>query len=93
MVIAEAMAVGVPVVATRTGGVPSLVADGETGWLVHVGDVAALADRLVRILGDDASTQSMGRAASVVAADRFEPAAVATRMHDVYVAALAGARA
>jgi glycosyltransferase involved in cell wall biosynthesis len=93
MVIAEAMAVGVPVVATRTGGIPSLVADGETGWLVDVGDVAALADRLVRVLGDDNRTQSMARAARIVAADRFEPAAVATRMHDVYLAALAGARA
>ena len=93
MVIAEAMAAGVPVVATRVGGVPSLVTDGETGWLVDLGDVAALADRLVRTLDDDARTQSLASAARVVAADRFEPTAVATRMHAVYLAALAGTRA
>jgi glycosyltransferase involved in cell wall biosynthesis len=93
MVISEAMAVGVPVVATRTGGIPALVADGETGSLVGVGDVAALADRLVRILRDDTSARAMAGAARIVAAERFEPAAVATRMHDVYLSALAGNRA
>ena len=93
MVIGEAMAVGVPVVATRVGGIPALVADGKTGWLVDVGDVAAIGDRLARTLGDDTSTRSMAAAARTVAVARFEPAVVAARMRDVYVAALAGSSA
>src|SRR5262249_8887118 len=53
MVIGEAMAVGKPVVATRVGGVPYLIDDGQTGFVVDVGDVDTLADRILTILSDD----------------------------------------
>jgi glycogen synthase len=46
LVTLEAMAHGLPVVATRAGGIPDKVVEGETGHLVEPGDVAALADRL-----------------------------------------------
>jgi glycosyltransferase involved in cell wall biosynthesis len=92
MVIGEAMAAGIPVVATSTGGIPSLVAEGETGWLVSVGDVTALAERIAQTLRDDALRRSLAAAAHDVAVARFEPAAVAFRMRDVYLSALAGAR-
>jgi len=49
----EAMACGVPVVASRVGGVPEVVADGETGLLAPVGDVAAMAEHATRLLGDE----------------------------------------
>ncbi len=53
-VICEAMLAGRSVVATRVGGIPEIVADGETGFVIDSGDVGALADRLRRILGDGA---------------------------------------
>jgi glycosyltransferase involved in cell wall biosynthesis len=60
--VLEAMAMGVPVVATDVGGVPELIMHGETGLLVPAGDPAALARAVVSALGDrDASAR---RAAS-----------------------------
>lgn len=52
IVVKEASASSVPVVATRHGGIPEIVDDGITGYLVDEGDVGALADRLVTLLGD-----------------------------------------
>ena len=60
--ILEAMASGLPVVASRVGGNPELVEAGQTGVLVPAGDVAALADALVGMAGDPACAQAMGRA-------------------------------
>jgi glycosyltransferase involved in cell wall biosynthesis len=57
----EALAAGVPVVATRVGGTPAVVDDGETGFLVAVGDVTAMADRLVELAGDPQRRVEMGR--------------------------------
>ena len=51
--IMDAHAMGIPVVATRTGGVPDLVIDGETGLLVPPEEPAALADAIVRMIGDE----------------------------------------
>lgn len=52
LAVAEAMAAGAPIVATRVGGVPELVVDGRTGLLVPVGDDRAMAEAITRILGD-----------------------------------------
>jgi len=75
----EAMAAGVPVVATRTGGTQEYVADGETGLLVQPGDSKALADALIRLLGDDRLRKKMGqagvrRARALFSADRMAQA-------------------
>jgi glycosyltransferase involved in cell wall biosynthesis len=51
--IMDAHAMGIPVVATRTGGVPDLVIDGETGLLVPPRDPGALADAIERMVGDE----------------------------------------
>lgn len=59
----EAMAAGLPVVASRVGGLPEVVADGATGLLVPPGDPAALAAPLVRLLTDADLRASMGAAA------------------------------
>jgi colanic acid/amylovoran biosynthesis glycosyltransferase len=58
-VLAEAMAVGVPVVGSRIGGVPELIEDGESGLLVPERDATALADALERIWEDRAFAQRM----------------------------------
>ena len=83
MVIAEGMASALPVVATRVGGVPYLVDDGRTGFLVHVGDVDALAQRISELLSD-AETRSGFAAASRLRAEQFRAAAVAARVRSVY---------
>lgn len=62
-VYVEAMACGCPVVASRTGGAPEAVVDGETGFLVPPDDVEATAAALDRILGDAALRRRMAGAA------------------------------
>jgi glycosyltransferase involved in cell wall biosynthesis len=58
----EAMVRGVPVVATRVGGIPEIVEDGKTGVLVEDGDASALADGLIRLLADEELRLAMGEA-------------------------------
>jgi glycosyltransferase involved in cell wall biosynthesis len=68
-VVAEAMACGVPVIATREGGPAEIVEDGATGWLVPPRDTAALARQLVHALAADTAT--MRRAAREAAERRL----------------------
>jgi glycogen(starch) synthase len=62
-VLIEAMAAGLPVVATRVGGIPEVVADGETGLLVPPGDAPALAAAVDRLLADPALAKRLGASA------------------------------
>ena len=57
----EALAAGRPVVATRVGGVPDVVRDGEDGFLVEAGDTDELADRLEQLARDPALRERMGK--------------------------------
>ena len=57
----EALAAGRPVVATRVGGVPDVVREGEDGFLVESGDTDELADRLVRLARDPRLRAQMGK--------------------------------
>lgn len=69
--VVEAMFAGLPVVATAAGGVPEVVTDGATGWLVPVGDARALAGALSRATSDRAEATRRAYAAGVTAHDRF----------------------
>jgi glycosyltransferase involved in cell wall biosynthesis len=69
--ILEALACGVPVVATAVGGIPEQIIEGETGFLVPAGDAPALAERLVRLMQSPELMRAMAAAASRDAADRF----------------------
>jgi glycosyltransferase involved in cell wall biosynthesis len=91
MVVGEAMAAGVPVVATRVGGVPFLVDDGVTGHLVDVGDVEALARRVGEILSDPERATALGGAGRATAEVRFRADAVAARVRTVYAEILGAA--
>jgi len=64
----EAMASGRPVIASRTGGLPDLVVDGETGILVPPGDTEALRGAMWRVVEDPGLAEQMGRAAKARAA-------------------------
>lgn len=61
-VLIEAMAAGKPIVASRAGGVPEIVLDGETGLLVAPGDPQALADAVAGLLGDRATAERLSAA-------------------------------
>lgn len=63
IVFLEALAHGLPVVATRVGALPELVSEGKTGYLVEVGDVDALTSRLTALLDDPEACRRFGAAA------------------------------
>ncbi len=70
-VILEAMAAGKPVVASRVGGIPEMVVDGETGFLVTPGDSRELAERILAILADRERAAEFGRAGRRRVEQRF----------------------
>jgi glycosyltransferase involved in cell wall biosynthesis len=63
LVIPEAMAHGVPVIASRIGGLPELVEDGVTGLLFSPGEAGELADRIATLAHDPALCRRLGEAA------------------------------
>ena len=77
--IAEAMAHGKPVLATRVGGIPEIVADGITGYLVNAGDREAIAARMLQLASDDLLRRRMGIAGRAVVHSRFDLAGTVAR--------------
>lgn len=75
VIVLEALAAGVPVVATAAGGTPEILDNGVNGFLVPVGKPAALASRIAELLGDDALRQRMGQAGRKRVAEQFTFAA------------------
>lgn len=61
-VIMEAMATGLPVVSTRIGGIPEMVIDNETGFLMRTDDPVALADAIEKVINDRSLGQKLGQA-------------------------------
>lgn len=84
MSILEAMACGVPVIATAIGGIPEAIEDGVEGYLLAPGDVAGLAERIERLLSDDALAQRMGAAGRRKVERQFATAAVMPRLEKMY---------
>jgi glycosyltransferase involved in cell wall biosynthesis len=82
-VVLEAMAAGLPVVATRVGGVPELVVPGRTGWLVDPGDPPGLAAALSRVLADPDGRRALGREGRARACREFSLEAMAHRYESV----------
>jgi N-acetyl-alpha-D-glucosaminyl L-malate synthase BshA len=67
----EALACGVPVVASAVGGLPEVIPEGHVGFLRPLGDVVAMADAVTRLLDDPALRQEMGAAARRLAETRY----------------------
>jgi glycosyltransferase involved in cell wall biosynthesis len=88
MCLLEAMAAGIPVVATRVGGIPNVVTTGVTGILVEAEDVKELADALLFLLEDSELAQSMARQARVHVARHFSAEAMAEHYANLYHEAL-----
>jgi glycosyltransferase involved in cell wall biosynthesis len=87
--IVEAMALGVPVVGARVGGIPAVIVDGECGRLVEGGNAAALAGALIELAVDERLRTKLGEAATE-RAEAFSTEVSAARLLAVY-ASLAGA--
>ncbi|HEX9669385.1 MAG TPA: glycosyltransferase, partial [Thermoanaerobaculia bacterium] len=85
----EAMASGLPVVASGISGIPLAVEDGRTGLLVPEGDAGALAAALLRLLADPAARWAMGKAGRRKAERELTWGAVAARYRAAYLGALA----
>jgi glycosyltransferase involved in cell wall biosynthesis len=80
LAIMEAMACGLPVVATRVGGVPDMVQHGRTGWLVAPGDFEDIARCLALLLSDEEARSGMGAAARRHALSQWQLEACVTRL-------------
>lgn len=83
MAVIEAMAAGKPVVATRVGGVPELVEDGDSGYTVALGDVDGMASHILELLESVALRQRLGQRARQLA-QRFRLEVVASQYRQLY---------
>ncbi|HMB47181.1 MAG TPA: glycosyltransferase family 4 protein [Afifellaceae bacterium] len=89
LVLLEAQAAGLPVIAGRTGGVPDIVADGETGLLTPEGDDAGFALALSELLDDPDRRIRMGKAAAQKAENEHDLQSAQSRLQAIIEAALA----
>jgi glycosyltransferase involved in cell wall biosynthesis len=86
--ILEAMAMGKPVVATNVGGIPEVVEEGQTGFLVPARDPKAMAERVLSLCRDSVLRLRMGRAARARVENNFTVQAVTARLEGIYVRSL-----
>jgi glycosyltransferase involved in cell wall biosynthesis len=93
LVILEAMATGLPVVASAVGGIPDVVEEGVTGMLVPSGDAEALRGRLTVLSGDRARAARLGASAREVARRRYSLDTMAESYMALYRQVLATSRA
>ena len=87
----EAMACEVPVIASRVGGIPEVVNDGETGFLSEVGDVDKMGRDAVRLLADTELRRTMGTRARELALERYRTDIVIPQYIEFYESVLARA--
>jgi N-acetyl-alpha-D-glucosaminyl L-malate synthase BshA len=91
LVALEAMASGVPVIASNAGGLPEVVDSGETGFLAPVGDVEAMAEGAIHILRDAETWRRFSAAARTSATERYGVASIIPQYERYYERILAGA--
>ncbi|MDQ2867605.1 MAG: glycosyltransferase [Verrucomicrobiota bacterium] len=89
----EAMASGLPVFATRHGGIPEAIIDGESGRLVAEGDDRMLADALIVAAQAPETLRAMGKRASETVARDFGQAEQTRRLEEIYLREIASSRA
>jgi len=88
LVALEAMSCGVPVLATRVGGMPEVIADGENGFLFDPGDVAGMSALAVALAQDPARRARVAQAARATACERFDIDRAVDRYIELYAALL-----
>ncbi len=80
----EAMAAGVPVAATAVGGVPDVVVDGETGYLVKAGDVEGMAEAVIDLLRNPEKAREMGQEGREAAYPKFAVQTLIANVEGLY---------
>lgn len=84
MAIAEAMAAGIPVIASNRCGMPYMIKEGQTGFLIDPESTEQIVQRLTQLVGSQQLCQQMGQAGHQTAMERFHPHVVALRTKAVY---------
>ncbi|MEO0841023.1 MAG: glycosyltransferase, partial [Cyanobacteria bacterium J06643_5] len=84
-VLKEAMAMGIPVLSTLHGGIPELVEDGVSGYLVPERDVDALSQHLGDLLSDTQSWEAMGKAGRAFVEQHYEINSLNDRLVELYL--------
>lgn len=82
--ILEAMACGAPCVASRVGGIPDIITDGENGFLVEPGDPSAIASRISNLLENETLRKEMGRQGRRTVLEKFSWESKAQELLDIY---------
>jgi len=82
--VLEAMACGLPVVASNVGGVPETVSNGETGFLVSPGDAAGFAEKILQLLNDPTHARQMGEAGRRKVVEQFSCERLVENMQALY---------
>jgi L-malate glycosyltransferase len=90
LVALEAMACEVPVIATRVGGLPEVVLEGETGFLFEVGDVQGMAEAAVRVLNDTQERERIGRRGREIALANFTTEKIIPQYEALYESVVSG---
>lgn len=88
IIYVEAMSWGKPVIGCQIGGIPEVFSDGETGILIEPGDDRALAEAILRILGDSNLRARMGHNARDLAESKFSASAMAINTVEIYKSAI-----
>jgi glycosyltransferase involved in cell wall biosynthesis len=92
MAVLEAMAAGLPVVATRVGGIPDAIDHGRDGLLIPPHDPVAIADRLCELLADSARRRELGAAARTRAQEAFSAPVIVPRVEELWATAVPSAK-
>ncbi len=92
-VLLEAMAMGLPTISTRVGGIPEIIDDGETGWLVSPGNAAELASAMSAVLRDPGTARNKGLAGRCKAAREFDLDKNVSRLAELFRTSVRGANA
>lgn len=84
MSVLEAMSYGIPVVASSVGGIPEVIDDGKTGYLIQAGDATSLSERIHRLLADPEMRQQMGAAARRKVESTFSVSVIFPKIGEIY---------
>jgi len=81
--LVEAMASGIPVVASKSGAIPEVVKSNENGFLVKPGDPVDLAEKIIKLLEDDSLRESLGRKARLIVEDNYSLRSIVPKLRDL----------
>ncbi|MFJ7975317.1 N-acetyl-alpha-D-glucosaminyl L-malate synthase BshA [Peribacillus sp. NPDC096379] len=84
LVLLEGMACGVPAIGTNVGGIPEVIVDGETGFICHVGDIEAIAEKAVLLLQDGQLHNQFSRAGIMAVETKFHSNTITKQYEAIY---------